>query len=165
MNLYLFRHGDAVELNQEIREDALRYLTSEGRKKTAEVAEKLRELGTQFDILLTSPLLRAVQSAEITAAILQYRGEIKPAYELMGGHSFESFQQLIMRNKSFSHAAFFGHAPDVNTFALRLLNKDVKELKIDFKKSSVCTIGYDTGTGLARLLWFLNAETMQLNTY
>lgn len=163
MNIYLFRHGDAIELNQEIGDDALRYLTVGGRKKTSEVAEKLNELKVRFDIILTSPLLRAVQSAEITAAITNYSGEIKPAAELMGGHSFQKFYQLILRQKGYSNTAFFGHAPDVNAFALRLLNKDIKELKINFKKSSVCSIDYDMDKEKGKLIWFLNAETMELS--
>jgi phosphohistidine phosphatase len=162
MNIYLFRHGDAIELNQEIGDDALRYLTVEGRKKTSEVAEKLNELKVRFDIILTSPLLRAIQSAEITAATLKYKDEIKPAAELMGGHSFQKFHQLILRHKGHANAAYFGHAPDVNTFALRLLNKDIKELKINFKKSSVCCIDYDTDKVQGKLVWFLNADTMEL---
>ncbi len=162
MNVYLFRHADAVELDQTIVEDSFRYLTGEGREKTIEVAKKLKKLDAEFDIIFTSPLVRAVQTAEITAIHLKYEGEIITAIELIGGHSFSNFQQFLKRNSRYGSIACFGHAPDVNTFALRLLKKDISELKVNFKKSSVCKIEYDADTEHGTFEWFLNADTMKV---
>jgi phosphohistidine phosphatase len=162
MNIYLIRHGDAIELNQEIAGDDFRYLTPDGRDRTIVVTKKIKRLKTKFDLILTSPLVRAVQTAEITAATLGYKGEIITAIELMGGHSFHKFQQLIKKYSGYKNIACFGHAPDVNTFALKLLNKDMRELKINFKKSSVCKIEYNTEIETGTLGWFLNAETMKV---
>src|SRR6266498_134510 len=133
MNIYLFRHGDAVELDRNIAEDGFRYLTREGREKTIEVAKKIKKLNAYFEIIFTSPLVRAVQTAELTATQLKYEGEILTAFELSGGHSFGNFQQFLKRNSHYKSMACFGHAPDVNTYALRLLRKDMSELKVNFK--------------------------------
>ena len=162
MHIYLFRHGDAVELSHEIAEDSFRYLTHQGREKTIDVAKKLKKLHSKFDLILTSPLVRAVQTAELTARFLKFKGQIITAIELMGGHPFHQFQHLIKNNCHHKSIACFGHAPDVNTFALRLLNKDIKELKINFKKSSVCKIEYDADKEQGKFEWFLNAETMKV---
>lgn len=62
--LYLIRHGIAAERGT-YQNDELRPLTEKGRQKTRQVAQKLQEIGIRFDIILTSPLLRAYQTAEI----------------------------------------------------------------------------------------------------
>ncbi|MGH2574208.1 MAG: phosphohistidine phosphatase SixA [Ignavibacteria bacterium] len=162
MDIYLIRHGDSVELDYEIAIDGNRYLTPQGRNKTAEAAERLKELKTEFDVILTSPLVRAVQTAEITASVLGYKGEIKTASELTPGSSFQKFLQLIKRNSSFKTIACFGHSPDVNVFCSGLLKSNAKDTKIDFKKSSVCKIDYDIKNESGNLIWFLNADKMEL---
>lgn len=66
LNLYLIRHGIAVERSDDV-DDRGRSLTVEGIKKTRDIAHKLHKLGLKFDLLQTSPLLRAIQTAEIFA--------------------------------------------------------------------------------------------------
>ena len=64
---YFIRHGIAIARNGE-RADEVRFLTPKGIDKTRQVAERLRDQGLQFDTLLTSPLVRAQQTAEILRA-------------------------------------------------------------------------------------------------
>ena len=64
MELYLIRHGIAGEVGTYLN-DAERPLTDRGREKTIAVAKRLAEIGLAFDVILTSPLVRARQTAEI----------------------------------------------------------------------------------------------------
>lgn len=64
MELYLIRHGIAQEQTSD-RLDKERSLTAKGREKTQQVAQKLYSLGLRFDLILTSPLVRSRQTAEI----------------------------------------------------------------------------------------------------
>ncbi len=64
MKLYLIRHGIAAERGT-YKNDADRPLTDKGRQKTKKVAQRLDDIGVRFDLILTSPLLRASQTAEI----------------------------------------------------------------------------------------------------
>jgi len=64
LNLYLIRHGLAGERGDYPNDDE-RPLTDEGKKKTKQVAKRLAELQLKFDLILTSPLVRARQTAEI----------------------------------------------------------------------------------------------------
>lgn len=64
MNLYLIRHGIAAERGL-YAQDCDRPLTDKGRDRTQQVGQRLRALGLRFDHLLTSPFLRAQQTAEI----------------------------------------------------------------------------------------------------
>ncbi len=64
MELYLIRHGIAEEQREDIRDEE-RKLTKEGKHKTEKVAKRFAELNLKFDFILTSPLVRASQTAEI----------------------------------------------------------------------------------------------------
>lgn len=163
MFIYFIRHAAAVDLDREIGEDAFRYLTEEGRKHSAEVAQKLREMGAEFDLILSSPQVRAVQTAEIFSNVLNHDGDFKTAVELIGGASFNKFHQLIKRNSHNKCIACFGHSPDMSLFAANLIDAvDVKELKMNFKNCSVCKISYDTKTGIGKFEWFLKSDTLQV---
>ena len=161
--IYIIRHAAAAELDKEIVEESHRYLTVHGRNHCRIVAGRLKDMKVQFDIVLSSPVIRAVQSAEIFASILKYEGEIRTAAELIGGSSFTRFLQLLKRYSYFNRIAVFGHAPDVNIFCSNLIkSQDVKNLDINFKNSSVCKIKYDIEKEIGRLVWFLNSENMKL---
>ena len=70
MKVGLFRHGPAVPSGTAGMPDADRPLTPEGIKKTARAAKGLRRLDLGFDALYTSPLMRALQTAEILSEVL-----------------------------------------------------------------------------------------------
>ncbi|MDJ0735591.1 MAG: phosphohistidine phosphatase SixA [Nostocaceae cyanobacterium] len=67
MELYLIRHGIAQAATGDIKDEE-RALTKEGRKKTEKVAKRFLELGLNFDLIATSPLVRARQTAQILIA-------------------------------------------------------------------------------------------------
>ena len=163
IDLYIIRHGAAIDMSHEIVEEVFRYLSDRGRKKTEEVAHKLKNLHIQFDLILSSPLVRAVQTAEIYAHALKYEGEVKTAIELMGGGSFSRFIHLLKRQSHSKSIAVVGHVPDVNRYAVNLLkHHDVNELKINFSNNSVCKIRYDRKNEKGKFIWFLKADTMEL---
>jgi phosphohistidine phosphatase len=163
MNIYLIRHAAAVKIDNEINEDSFRYLSPSGRNHSYEIAKKLKEHRVHFDIIFSSPLVRALQTAEIFANVLHHKGELKTAVELIGGASFTRFQQMLKRNSHHKGIACFGHSPDVNHFATGLIkSNDVKALKIDFKNCSVCKINYDIKKDKGEFVWFFKSDTMEL---
>ena len=71
MNLYLMRHGIALTRDDpSVAHDAERPLTGKGVKRMRKAAKGLRELAIRFDSILTSPLSRARQTADIVASTL-----------------------------------------------------------------------------------------------
>lgn len=162
MDIYIIRHGVAADLDKEIAEESYKYLTIHGRNHCKIVAQKLKDLKVKFDAVFSSPLVRAVQTAEVFASVLKYENEVKTAIELIGGHSFTRFQQLIKRNSHNNSIAFFGHAPDVNSFSHNLVKETHVGFHFNFKNSSVSKIDYDPDSGKGRLVWFLDSENMRL---
>ena len=69
MELYIVRHGAAAELDSEISEEGYRYLTIHGRNHCKIVAQRLKDMKVSFDAIISSPLVRAVQTAEIFASV------------------------------------------------------------------------------------------------
>jgi phosphohistidine phosphatase len=163
MDLYFIRHASAVELDREISEDSFRYLSPEGRAHSAEIAQKLHKLNINFDLILSSPIVRAIQTAEIFSNIMHHKGDFKTAVELIGGSSFNRFQQLLHRSSNYKSIACFGHSPDMNQYSINLIKENrVKELKVNFKNCSVCRIKYDYEKDKGSFVWFLKSDTLEL---
>jgi len=116
MLLYIVRHGIAID-----REDAKcppdpeRYLTDEGIEKTKQAARGVAALGATADLLLSSPYVRAMQTAEIFAGGLDYAKQKIRQTELLlpGGEPLLLFRELA-KNKESSAVFCFGHAPHVD---------------------------------------------------
>jgi len=114
MNLFLLRHGVAVERDEfDYAGDAARPLTSKGRKQLRGVAAALRAMGVCFDVILSSPLVRARQTAEIIAAELKLQKRLVFADELKpGGDAKKLFQKIAGLKKVPGNVLLVGHEPD-----------------------------------------------------
>jgi phosphohistidine phosphatase len=163
MDIFMIRHAPAVKLDREIAEDSFRYLSPEGRARSIQIAQKLHELHISFDLILSSPIVRAVQTAEIFSNVMSHKGDFKIAVELIGGSSFNRFQQLLNRNSHYKSIACFGHSPDMNQYSVSLIKQNrVKELKVNYDNCSVCRINYDVEKRKGNFVWFLKSDTLQL---
>jgi phosphohistidine phosphatase len=117
-DLYFIRHGIAAERDT-YGHDEERPLTEEGRRKTRQVAKRLVELKLQFDLILTSPLVRAHQTAEILQAEgLSDRLEVSDYLAPDGSLEawllwFDEWQRSHPR----ACLAIVGHQPDLGNWA------------------------------------------------
>ncbi len=99
MNLYLLRHGIAVEAGTPgCATDRERPLTPEGKRKLARVAGAMEAMELSFDLLLSSPLVRARQTAEIVARSLRAEKRLAFTDELMPGGSPRALLEAIRRH-------------------------------------------------------------------
>ena len=86
MNLFLLRHGLAVERAEfHFASDHLRPLTPKGKRQLRKIATAMRAMELRFDVILSSPLVRARQTAEIVAADLKLEKRLVFADELKPG--------------------------------------------------------------------------------
>lgn len=122
MNLYFLRHGIAVEPTEVIH-DAERCLLPKGQRRVKQVARRLVALGVTFDAILTSPYLRAQQTADLlTAAGLGDRPQLFPP--LAPGGSFEKAKHWLQQwqpKGTDPNVIFVGHQPDLGTWAETLI--------------------------------------------
>lgn len=120
--LYLIRHGIATERADHIK-DETRPLTPIGREKTQKVAQRLTAMAIKFDIILTSPLLRARQTAEIFKD-LDLTQQIVEANYLSPTGKIEEFIHWWRQsryNKKTSCLALVGHQPNLGDWAETLV--------------------------------------------
>lgn len=116
MQLFIVRHGIAID-----REDAKcppdpeRFLTPEGIEKTRQVAKGVAETGVAPDLLFSSPYVRALQTAELFAAELEYsKNKIRKTDLLLpGAEPLQLFRELA-KDKDLSAVFLFGHAPHLD---------------------------------------------------
>jgi phosphohistidine phosphatase len=139
MELFLIRHGIAGDRDPvKYPDDEKRPLTEKGRSKTQEVAQSLANIGLRFDLMLTSPLLRAHQTAEILQKIgLCDRLEEFTALAPDGDIQVWINWWLESRyNRDNSSIALVGHQPDLGNWAEMLVWGSPKE-KLVVKKAGV----------------------------
>jgi phosphohistidine phosphatase len=156
------RHGIAADLGEGgVLKDADRPLTLEGRARMKQAAAGVRELELKFNVILTSPLLRARQTAEVVAEVLDLQHKVKILNSLAPGSAFVEGEGkhaeifLELGSYQFDRALLVGHMPDLSELASYLLTGN-RNLNIEFKKGSICAIEVASlpprGPGLLRWL-------------
>jgi phosphohistidine phosphatase len=116
MQLYIVRHGIAINREDpKCPPDPERFLTDEGMEKTKQVAKGVAEIGAVPDLMLSSPYMRAVQTAEIFASALEYNKQKIRKTDLLlpGADPMQLFRELA-REKLASAVFIFGHAPHLD---------------------------------------------------
>lgn len=137
MELYLIRHGIAEERSPDLEEEK-RELTAKGREKTQKVAERLYELGLQFELILTSPLARAKQTAEILqtcglSSQIEVSSHLSPEGDFCLWLNWLEQKQMLNTDLQL---AVVGHEPDLGQWAEMLIWGQYK-LESEFAENSV----------------------------
>lgn len=159
MNLYLARHGIAEEYAP--GGDAQRALTREGIDRMHEIAAGLRTLGVQADRVVTSPLRRARQTADILAGALDSAPAPMPLPCLAPGGSLAEFLQWL-ENEAAEHVIAVGHMPEVGEWAARCLTGH-RSFGLLFKKGAVCSLSFEgePSAGSAQLNWLIQPAALK----
>jgi len=151
--LYLIRHGIAEERGEAWPDDAKRPLTEDGMDRLRKEARGLARLGVKIDVMLTSPLVRTRQTAEIVAAALDPRPTIVNAESLAPGGTFQGVVAELEKHVKKSRIGLVGHEPSIGELAARLIGS---RHPIEFKKGAVCRIDFESlppaGPGALRFL-------------
>jgi phosphohistidine phosphatase len=137
--IYLIRHGIATEAT-DAENDAARPLTDIGCQKTLKVAQRLQEIGVRFDLILTSPLVRARQTAEILrkAKLSQKIVEFPPLAPTGDLQDWVNWWANHRYNESKS-LALVGHQPNLGNWA-EMLVWGFSQEKLAVKKAGVVGI-------------------------
>ena len=164
MNLYLLRHGIAVDPSvPDFAKDAERPLTPRGRRRLRQIAGAMGALKISLDVILSSPYMRAKQTAEIVAASLKLKKRLKFSNALApGGAPSILIRQLEREQPAPGKILLVGHEPDLSQL-VSLLTTGGPHLELDFKKSGLCKV--ETGKlragKCAALAWLLTPKQMR----
>ena len=143
MLLLLVRHADAGERDPaQWPDDALRPLTEKGRKVHAKVARALRDAGVVPEAVLTSPWLRAAQTAEILVEGLGL-APAAPCPALAAAPDLTALDAAVGPRKGRAVVALVGHSPWIEELGALLLAGGAKGIAVDFPKSGVLGVEAD----------------------
>ncbi len=157
MQLYLLRHGIAEDASKSVS-DADRALTPEGRRKLRQVLEAAAEARVEPTLILTSPLKRAIQTAEIVQSVLKCKNDLLRTEALVPGATVEQVWDEIRDHRDEPSLMLVGHNPLFTELAAYLLGS--KEIQIDFKKGALLRVDLDNFPAHpnGRLRWYLTAK-------
>jgi phosphohistidine phosphatase len=165
MNLYLLRHGIAVEPGTAGHEpDSERPLTAKGKSRLHAAARAMEDLGLSFDLILSSPFLRARQTAEIIARDFKLRKQLAFSDDLTpAGNPRLLIQQINKRRPEPESVLLVGHEPYLGKL-IALLAAGNTSLEIDFKKGGLCKLEADflLYGRCAKLVWLLTPRQMEM---
>lgn len=140
MRLYLMRHGIAVELGEQgIFQDSQRPLTETGRKKVRKIAKGLGVLEVKFDLLLSSPYLRARETAEILADEFAAGARCQVVDSLAPPLNFPEVISALTQPQRLENLVLVGHEPDISGLISLLLTGETG-LGVTLKKGGVCAL-------------------------
>lgn len=138
-DLYIVRHGIAVEPGTPGIPDDERPLTSKGEKRMRQIARGLSLLDLNLDRILTSPLPRAKKTAEIIADELEAEEILEIADELRAGTSAESIERWL-ENRSEQAVMIVGHNPTLSDLLSLLVFGAPHPMICDLKKGGIAAL-------------------------
>jgi phosphohistidine phosphatase len=158
MLLYFLRHGDAIQ--KASLDDSERPLSELGRKQATVVGEFLRTMEATIDVVVSSPLVRAVETAEIVRKSLDVR-KSEATEHLVPGTRKKQLLDLLNSMKV-SSIILVGHEPHLSQ-TISLLLSGQESLPIEMKKCSLAclVVSEPVRGGHALLQWLLTVEQME----
>jgi phosphohistidine phosphatase len=157
MFIYVLRHGIADDAKPG-EPDSSRALTTEGRKKLALVLDRAKKAGAAPAVILTSPYLRAKQTAKMAAQAFGCEGSVIETSALVPSGSPELVWDEISEYRSEEQLMVVGHEPLLGELASYLL--DSPSLRIDMRKAALVSISLESLRGGPRgvLQWMITPK-------
>jgi phosphohistidine phosphatase len=156
MYLYLMRHANAGLSRENPVLDAKRALIKEGKDQCILMARTLSALKVQVDVIVSSPLKRALQTAQLVGTELGYdaKVEISPALGLDADYA--DFQQMLAKYAEYDGVLAVGHNPNLFQFLGRLITNN-GGAAIRMRKGSVARV--DLARHPALLQWLIDPRS------
>lgn len=156
MIVYLFRHASAGEPVANEGKDEKRSLDEDGEKQSRDVGRVLKALGVEIDVIISSPLTRAMQTAERAAAEFRHKDKIVTDDAMRPEAGYDQFQDLLTRYGKNKAIMVVGHNPSITVFGNHLLSGSNRRDCTEFKKGAVMKVDVKSGRG--KLQWMLTPK-------
>ena len=165
MNLFLLRHAPAAERGTAgFADDASRPLTPAGRRELKTIPAALKKMDLDFDLILSSPFLRAKQTAEIISGELKLKRRLNFSETLKpGGGQKKLVAELTRLKPPPENLLLVGHEPDLSRLISRLVTGQ-PDAGFALKKSGLVKLEIESLRlgQCAKLVWLLTPKLMKL---
>ena len=156
MQCYFLRHGIAVDPESFAGSDFERPLTRQGRERMEYEAKAIEDLALDLDCIVTSPLLRARQTAEIVAERLRIRDELVVDARLGPGFAIEHLRAIVGDRRDARAIMLVGHEPSMSATIGRAIGNGTIELK----KAALAAVELGDGASTGTLLCLLPPKVL-----
>jgi phosphohistidine phosphatase len=160
LELYLVRHGIAENRGEDWPDDSKRPLTNGGIAKLRKQARGLVALDVTFDQIISSPLVRTRQTADVLAEVVKGKPPITTTDALAPAGTPAAVIQEIGRHARKARLALVGHEPNLGELAAQLIGA---KAPLEFKKGGICRIDFDVlpPKGVGALRWFVTPKMLR----
>jgi|SRR5271157_509838 len=159
MDIYLLRHASANHYDP-AKDDDKRPIDKTGEQQSHDVGRALAALDLDLDVIISSPLTRAMQTAEIVAGELGHKDKIVTDEALRPEASYQAFEDLLARFGKKKAIMVVGHNPSMTGFLVQMLSGSGSAEFIDFKKGAVAKVEKN-GSQPAVLKWCLTPKVIR----
>src|SRR5260370_30635480 len=156
MILYFVRHASAGEHFSNPKKDEKGTLDADGIDQCGFVGRALAAVNAQVDVIISSPLKRATQTASLIGNEIGYEGKLQLEPALRPEAAFADFRRMLEKYAKHEAIMVVGHNPSITEFLARMIAKSGCEALLDFKKGAVARA--ETFRHAATLNWFFSPK-------
>ena len=163
MDLFILRHGEAEQRVSTEHSDFHRPLTAAGQEEVLGIAKSLNKLGIKFDIVVTSPLKRAHQTAMIAAKVFNNEQRVEEWNELKPEGNRLNLYHKLSQFKEQSSILLVGHEPYLSEVVSELIFEGNSSGRIVLKKAGLARIRIISSTPKLQgeLIWLLAPSLLE----
>jgi phosphohistidine phosphatase len=165
MDIYFLRHANAGSNKAPTpKQDEKRPIDQNGEQESKDVGRVLAHLGVKPDIVISSPLTRAIQTAHLVAEEIGFTDDIALDTALRPEASFEQFQEMLRQYSKAKCIIVVGHNPNFSAFLSLLITKGEVDDAVELKKAAVAKVdvgNFKSGNGAGVLQWCLTPKTIR----
>jgi len=165
MNLFILRHASAGTRRTNPAVDVKRPLDKDGKRQCIQLGSVLNGLSVNFDLIVSSPLKRSLQTAQLVGTETGYETPILISDALAPNATFQQFQRLLHECSSYENVMVVGHNPNITTFLIQLLSGSNgqsgsrNQPRIRLRKGSIARLNMQRGP--AALQWLLDPRVVR----
>jgi phosphohistidine phosphatase len=158
MNIYVLRHASAGTRRGNPLLDVKRPLDKEGKQQCMLVGSYLNALNVQFDLIVSSPLKRALQTASLVGTEVGYDSKIQVSNALSPEATVAAFQQLVAGLASHENVLVVGHNPNLPQFLGSLIVSSGRA-NVRLRKGAIARVDYTRRPGI--LSWLVDPRILR----
>jgi phosphohistidine phosphatase len=159
MFLYFLRHASAGQRLISPKKDEKRGLDKDGIEQCGYIGRALASLGVGVEVIVSSPLKRATQTASLVGNEMGHEGKLVIENGLRPQASFADFQKMLEKYARQDSVLLVGHNPNLREFLGRVISDSGCEAVVDLKKGAVAKVEMRRNTG--SLSWCITPRILR----
>lgn len=159
MFIYFLRHASAGQRLSNPKKDEKRGLDKDGIEQCGYIGRTLAALGVQVEVILSSPLKRATQTASLVGNEMGHEGKLALETALRPEATYPDFQKMLGKYSRQESILLVGHNPNLREFLGRIISDSGSEAAVDLKKGAVAKV--ETGRNSGSLSWCITPRILR----